>query len=232
MKDKTNPRDHGGKDTTKDIWGMGHRKEYVSRLKGSGRRVAKGPYQLDRFWAQEIPFNHRTLGWTASYTKKLRNLALNFWVGSEFDIAIIGRDSTGGENGLRTTVFHEFDAMTNTVLQLKHGFDWDGERECHVTNGEFNNLKLITNLLTYYNAVFFDDAVAERSRIYYHNVLPMEIPTKIRIWRGQANGRKYVRGKRRRYKLLEYRRGRDANFEKVVRPRLRGWEEKHRDLFT
>jgi hypothetical protein len=60
---------------TKDIWGLGHRGAYVLRLKVAGLQVVKGPYQLDRFWAQEIPHKNRTTDWPAPYSDQLRELA-------------------------------------------------------------------------------------------------------------------------------------------------------------
>jgi hypothetical protein len=149
-------------------------------------------------------------------------LALSYWLGSEFDIAVFSRAPADDGATIENHIFHEFDAMTNTGLHVKHGFEWDSAKEYHVGTGEMSNLKIITNLLTFYNAVFFDDMFAQRSQIYYHNVLPTEVPPKIRIWRGQTEARKYLQADVQIFKLQEYRRDSDDTFKKVVKAKLPG----------
>jgi hypothetical protein len=187
---------------TKDIWGFGHRREYTTRLRGAGMNIAEGPYTLNQFWVREIEWEgSQKCGWSSSGTAALRKLALAFWVGSEFDVAVIRTDPSESDSGRSTRVFHCFDALTNIILQVTHPFLWDEDAGCHLTGQEYDRVSLITNLLTCYNAVFVDDAIAGKSWVFFHNILPVAVPEKIRIQQDDGKGTVYLQSETQKYTL-------------------------------
>lgn len=168
---------------TMDIWGFGHREKYVNRLKIPGVAAPSGPYKVERIRAQKISHADRSSEWNPPYLDDLRKLALSYWVGSEFDIALIKKERRAHSKVPRLVVYHAFNALTNNSLCLKYGFEWDREKHCHLSCGNVNFEDLVKLLLTYYNAVFYDDVTADKSRAYYHYALPMPVAHKIKICR-------------------------------------------------
>lgn len=71
------------------IWPFGYRKEYTSRLAVAGIGVVDGPNKGDNINSFEIPFQDRSEDWTNPYIDNLRELALSYWLGSEYDIVLI-----------------------------------------------------------------------------------------------------------------------------------------------
>jgi hypothetical protein len=188
---------------TSNIWSFGHRSEYISRVKIAGPEFGypKGPYKTKDFHWENIPHLDRSESWNAAYLEELRTLALSYWLGSEYDIALIRKEEGAAKKWATTCVFHEFDSLTHATLQLGYGFKWNDEKACHFHWGEVDYLQLITFLLTYYNAVFFEDTTTGESWINYPGDSVERTPQKIRINRNGVEGRKYVQEEKQIHSL-------------------------------
>ena len=188
---------------TMPIWSLGLREEYTSRMAISGLGVVNGPYGDDNINSHEIPYQDRSKDWGASYLDQLRELALSYWLGSEYDIALIKIEQVTYATQPVTCIFHDFDALTHTALQLKYRFKWDDDKSCHIVLGSIDYSILIPYLLTYYNSVFIDDTIAGESWINYHSEIVKKIPKKIKVHRKGMEEQKYLQEETQKYTLEE-----------------------------
>ncbi len=187
---------------TKEIWSLGHRPSYANRLNIAAFGNPKGPYGLEDICGQSLPYADRAKDWTSPYLDDMRQLALSFWVGSEFDIAVL---RTGAGHQIQrpvTRVYHEFNALTNKGLQLQHGFSWVEQLSCHIAAGHLDYIELISYLLSYYQAVFFDDLIREKSRIYFHREMVRKMPQKIKIQRGNGSPNRFLKDEMQCHSLV------------------------------
>ncbi len=192
------PRKHS---TTKEIWSLGHRPKYYNRLKIAAFGDPKGPYSLVDISGQRIPFIDRAADWNSVYMDELRQLALSYWVGSEFDIAVLRKEPGHEIQRPLTRIFHEFNALTNKGLQMLHGFSWVERMNCHIAAGNLDYIEIIPYLLSYYHAVFFDDLISKKSRVYFHREVALSLPSKIKIRRGNSAPIRYLRDEEQRHLL-------------------------------
>ena len=183
------------RDETSIIWPFGHRNEYLSRIKIAGAEFGypKGPNSANHFHWEKTPYRDRSKNWGAAYIEELRELALSYWVGSEYDIALIRKEKGVDKNWPTTRLFHVFDALTHGTLQLDYGFKWSDDKSCHIFSGEVDYLRVITFLLTYYNAVFFDDTIKGESWINYPSETTERTPQKIKIHDKGTEEQKYIK---------------------------------------
>ena len=187
---------------TKEIWSLGHRATYANRLKISSIATPKGPHSLDDICAQILPYADRSENWAAPYLDELRDLALSYWVGSEFDIAVLRKEPGHEIQRPMTRVLHKFNGLTNKGLQLQQGFSWIEHWSCHVAMGNLDYIELITYLLSYYQAVFFDDLISQKSRIYFHSNIVNSMPSKIKIRRESCAPVRYLKEDMQRHLLV------------------------------
>ncbi len=188
---------------TKEIWSLGHRANYANRLKIASIADPKGPHSLDDICAQTLPYSDRSENWKAPHLDELRELALSYWVGSEFDIALVRKEAGHEIQRPLTRIIHKFNALTNKGLQLQHGFSWMEYWSCHIAMGNLDYIELISYLLSYYQAVFFDDTIAQKSRIYYHSNVVRNMPSKIKICRDVGGSIRYLKKDRQLHSLVQ-----------------------------
>jgi hypothetical protein len=182
------------------IWPFGYRKEYSSRIAVAGIGVVNGPNKGDNINSLEIPYKNRSEDWFNPYIDGLRELALSYWLGSEYDIVLVQVEQLSSTPNPVTCIYHVFDALTHTALNLKYGFEWNDARSCHYSLDAVDYSILIPFLLTYYNGVFIDDTLMGESWVNYHRTIAENIPPKIKIHRKgfedsrflQVNSRKFV----------------------------------------
>ena len=187
------------KDTT-IIWPFGNREEYASRLAVAGIGVVDGPNKGDNINSFEIPYKDRSEDWYNPYIDDLRDLALSYWLGSEYDIVLVRLEHISSTPHPVISIYHVFDALTHTALNLKYSFDWNDARACHFSLESIDYSILIPFLLTYYNGVFIDDTLMGESWVSYHRTIAQNIPPKLKIHRKgfedlrflQENSRKHV----------------------------------------
>ena len=136
--------------------------------------IRKGAYELAKISFRDVEFRDRSVAWQSPYWDDRRALALEFWMGSEQDVALLRLDGEGS-SGSQLRIYHVFDTQTSQSMQRLIGATWNDERSYHQLSCKDIDLeKVVALLLTYYNGVFFDDCVQQRSRVYLQ--LPMPNP--------------------------------------------------------
>ncbi len=183
------------------IWPFGLRKEYTSRLGVAGMGVVNGPKKGDNINSYEISYADRSKDWDDPYVEKLRDLALSYWLGSEYDIALIKIEKLSSTIEPVTSVYHVFDALTHTALKLKYDFDWNDARSCHLSLNSVDYSILIPFLLTYYNGVFIDDTMLGESWVNYHRIITKSIPPKIKIHQKGKKDLRFLQSETCKYAL-------------------------------
>ena len=190
-------------DVTKNIWGFGHRREYIARLQLAGKGTPKGPHAVRRFHGTGIPYEDRSSAWGESFIHSLRELALSYWIGSEFDVAVIRILPRDFPLPNESEVLHVFDALSHKALGLNFGYRWSDDTGRHIGPAAVDLRLLCEFLLTFYNAVFLDDIFAQKSAVYYHERLPVEVPRKIRIHTDGREAKKYMRVETQKHTELD-----------------------------
>ena len=66
--------------------------------------------------SHEISYEDRSKEWSNLYLDNLRELALSYWMGSEYDIALIKLEIDPDTSEPVTKVFHVFDSLTHMAL--------------------------------------------------------------------------------------------------------------------
>lgn len=183
------------------IWPFGHRTEYTSRIAVAGIGVVNGPNKGDNINSHEIPYQNRSENWSEHYIDNLRDLALSYWLGSEYDIVLVKVEQLTSTPNPVTSVYHDFDALTHTALNLKYGFEWNDARSCHYSLDAVDYSILIPFLLTYYNGVFIDDTLMGESWVNYHRTIAENIPPKLKIHRKGMEASRYLQENSRKHIL-------------------------------
>ncbi len=147
-------------------------------------KAPKGPYTLEKFTFRDIPYHDRSSDWQPPYWDELRQIALSYWMGSEFEVALIRRDINLDSSDPTTMILHVYDQRTDKTINLVCGGEWDDINCWHYVETQTNYIQLISFLLTFYNGIIFDDNVDKVSRIYFQNPLSRPIGDTLKINRG------------------------------------------------
>lgn len=154
---------------------LSKRQEYKNLPETFEGKAPLGVNALGDYQFRRLHYEDRLSKWESPYEKKLRELALKFWIGSEFDIAIIRHKlDRSGKTGL-TEIVVVFDERATNGISLMTGATWDPWECCHTIHSKQDIPEIIEFLLTYYNGVFFDDVTNKTSKLFFHN--PLSNPT-------------------------------------------------------
>ncbi len=153
-------------------------------------KAPKGANDVSKFVYRDIPFEDRLSKWKTPFTFDMRKLALKYWMGSEFDIAVIRREPNPNNNLGTTEIVHIFDDRVDMTIQLITEATWDPWSCWHVVHKKTNYIQLTSYLLTYFNAVFFDDVISQQSKVYFQRPLTNE-PGDV-LWIRPGGGEEYV----------------------------------------
>ena len=153
-------------------------------------KAPKGANEVSKFVYRDIPFEDRLGKWKTPFTYDMRKLALKYWMGSEFDIAVIRRETNPNSSVPTTEIVHLFDDRVDMMIQLITEATWDPWSCWHVVHKKTNYIQLTSYLLTYFNAVFFDDVISQQSKVYFQRPLSAE-PGDV-LWIRPGGGEEYV----------------------------------------
>lgn len=157
-------------------------------------KAPKGPFEVTKFTYRDIDYVDHLSAWTPPYLDDLRKLALQFWMGSEFDIAVIQRARNPNAAVALTKIVTVFDERVDQTIQLVSGATWDEAGYCYHHDKKTNYIQLVSYLLTYLNAVFLDDTIDGVSRVYFQNPLSNPPGDSVRISRGDGVKTLYRKG--------------------------------------
>ena len=151
-------------------------------------KAPRGPYTVEKFTYRDLPYEDHVNGWEIPYTENLRELALRFWLGSEYDIALMRREWNPLSSTAISKIYHVFNERTDMTARIVAGAEWKPLQCYHMTEKKMNYIQTVSFFLTYYNAVFFDDTIDNVSRLYFINPLSKAPGDVIRI--ATEDGRK------------------------------------------
>jgi len=147
-------------------------------------KAPRGPNPVESFQFRDVPFVDRLEAWQAPYWDDLRRLALQHWMGSEFDVAYIRREFNPASSQASSRLFMVFHPRVDETVTRVTAAQWDEEKHWYYADRKINYIQIISYLLTYYNGVFFDDTVDRVSRVYFQNPLANPPGEVLRVSRG------------------------------------------------
>lgn len=149
-------------------------------------KAPKGPYQVPRFTYRDIGYEDHLATWRPPYWDDLRHLALKYWMGSEFEVALIQRARNPKSVVAISRVVLAYNERIDQTVQLVTGAQWDEKQYLYVSEKKMNYIQLTSYLLTYLNAVFLDDTIDGVSRVYFQNPLSNPPGELLKVSRGDG----------------------------------------------
>lgn len=138
--------------------------------------VSTGPYQVSKIICRVIENPKPSISWCRDYLANLRDLAVQFLVGTENDIAVVNRTSSLLWGVPVTRIYHTSNSNLRAILQNLYGFWWDRLTSTHVLEKPVNTAALVDELLTFYNAVVVEDHIEGTTKIYQGKHLSPSAP--------------------------------------------------------
>ena len=164
------------------------------------QQITEAPYDVKEISCRVVNNARPALTWGRTYDHRLRELALSNWVGCESDIAAVSRSASVLCGCADTRIYLRLNPNIDRLLRREFDFRWDELTATHVNERGWSLKPLVVRLLGYYNAVYLEDIVEGRARLYRGNPLSRRIPDVFCIDEGRGlaevfHREDYVRGR-------------------------------------
>lgn len=153
--------------------------------------IKPGDNQVAKISFRDLEYRDRASEWKSPHWDDLRRLALQFWMGSEHDIALV-RIIPNPSPWPVMRIYQVYQTSTSQAMKRLIGATWNDLQSYHeLTCKDIDFDKVIALLLSYYNGVFFDDAQNLRSRVYLQLPMPNQPGEEICISRAYGTDEVY-----------------------------------------